>query len=65
MCYVFSVIVFETGYGGRRLIVVLLSVLRYTALLLKGLFLRKISRVVNLRKQITYKLKANLLKQMN
>ena len=64
MCYVFSVIVFETGYGGRKLIVVL-SVLRYTALLLKGRFLRKISRVVNLRKQITYKLKANLLKQMN
>ena len=64
MCYVFSVIVFETGHGGRRLIVVL-SVLRYTALLLKGRFLRKINRVVNLRKQITYKLKANLLKQMN
>ena len=56
MCYVFSVIVFETGHGGRRPIVVL-SVLRYTALLLKGRFLRKISRVVNLRKQITYKLK--------
>ena len=64
MCYVFSVIVFETGHGGRRPIVVL-SVLRYTALLSKGRFLRKISRVVNLRKQITYKLKANLLKQMN
>ena len=42
MCYVFSVIVFETGHGGRRPIVVL-SVLRYTALLLKGRFLRKIS----------------------
>ena len=64
MCYVFSVIVFETGHGGRRPIVVL-SVLRYTALLLKGRSLRKISRVVNLRKQITYKLKENLLKQMN
>ena len=62
MCYVFSVIVFETGYGGRRPIVAI-GLLRYTALLLKRRFL--ISRVINLRKQITCKLKANLLKQMN